>query len=234
MKPKAPWFGFLTVTILLMPYHLPAQSASAAQSPELTGLADIALRISDLDQEVNFFGRMGFEEAFSNIQDGHTLQVYIKVNDMQFIELYPQGDLPQPLGFMYASYESSDLRALRAKYLAEGLHAMPMRRLPRVICSSRSSIRIAAPRNSFSTCPIRAPRQTVAGILAKIAFPIRCLALSCPSPILRRRQSFMENSASTSKETARTTASPSQPIPTCASCCTGAGQRPAPISLRRG
>ncbi len=134
MKIKAPWFGFLIVTALLIPYRLPGQSGAVAQpaapeqSPDLTGLAHIALRVSDLDKEVNFFGKMGFEEAFSNVENGHTLQVFIKINDVQFIEIYPQSDPPQPLGFMHACYESSDLNALHARYVAAGLHPTPVRK----------------------------------------------------------------------------------------------------------
>lgn len=134
MKLKTQWFGFLIVAALLIPHSLLAQSdgdgqsASPAQSPDLTGLAHIAFRVSDLDKEVNFFGKLGFEEAFSNVQEGRILQVFIKINDMQFIEIYPQTDPPQALGFMHACYESSDLNALYKRYVAAGLHPTPVRK----------------------------------------------------------------------------------------------------------
>lgn len=134
MKIKSPWFGFLMAAALLMPHRITAQSAAGGtgagpeQSPDLTGLAHIALRVSDVDREVNFFGKMGFEEAFSNVENGHILQVFIKVNDMQFIEVYSQVDPPQPLGFMHACYEASDLKALHAHYVAAGLHPTPVRK----------------------------------------------------------------------------------------------------------
>lgn len=108
-----------------------AQSAQSAPPPsasgELTGLAHIALRVSDLDREVNFFGKLGFEEAFTNVDQGRILQVFIKVNDMQFIEVYPQADSTQPLGFLHACYESGDLKALYARYTAHGLRPTPVR-----------------------------------------------------------------------------------------------------------
>ena len=135
MKLKTQWFVLLAMAVLLISHQLPAQRGGScgtgqapAQSPDLTGLAHIALRVSDLDKEVNFFGKMGFEEAFSNVENGHTLQVFIKVNDMQFIEIYPQTDPPQALGFMHACYESSDLNALHARYVAAGLHPTPVRK----------------------------------------------------------------------------------------------------------
>ncbi|HLI04323.1 MAG TPA: VOC family protein [Terracidiphilus sp.] len=101
----------------------PPQPASG----ELTGLAHIALRVSDLDREVDFFGKLGFEEAFSNVDQGRILQVFIKVNDVQFIEVYPQTDSAQPLGFMHACFESGDLKALYARYSAAGLRPTPVR-----------------------------------------------------------------------------------------------------------
>ncbi len=112
MKIKAQWFGFLIVAVLLIPHqpdraggrNRPIADTTAIARPDRPGA--YCLRVSDLDQEVNFFGKMGFEEAFSNVENGHTLQVFIKVNDMQFIEIYPQSDPPQPLGFMHACYES--------------------------------------------------------------------------------------------------------------------------------
>lgn len=128
MNHRTQWIGLLAAAALLLPHSAVAQSASPAQSPDLTGLAHIAFRVSDVDKETNFFGKMGFEEAFSHVEDGRTLQVFIKINDMQFIELYPQSDPSQPLGLMHACYESSNLNALHARYVAAGLHPTPVRK----------------------------------------------------------------------------------------------------------
>lgn len=128
MKLSTQWIGSLALAGLCLPIGAPAQPASPAQSPDLTGLAHIALRVSDIDKEVNFFGKLGFEEALSHVEDGRTLQVFIKINDLQFIEIYPQSDSPQPLGFLHACYESPDLNGLHAKYVAAGLHPTPVRK----------------------------------------------------------------------------------------------------------
>jgi catechol 2,3-dioxygenase-like lactoylglutathione lyase family enzyme len=101
--------------------------APAPQSPDVTGLAHVALRVSDLDAEVNFLGKLGFEEAFTNVEGGHVLQVFIKVNDLQFIEVYPRTDQSQPLGFLHACYDSADLNKLRARYRAAGLRPTEVR-----------------------------------------------------------------------------------------------------------
>lgn len=128
MKQLTQWIVLAASAVLAFPFSLAAQQSGPAQSPDLTGIAHIAFRVSDLDREVNFLGKMGFEEAFSNVENGRTLEVFIKVNDQQFIEVYPQTKEGQPLGFMHACYESADLNALHAKYVAEGLHPTPVRK----------------------------------------------------------------------------------------------------------
>lgn len=128
MNRKTPWIGLLALATLLAPLNVPAQPRGAApQSPDLTGIAHIAFRVSDLDKEVNFFGAMGFEEAFSNVANGRVLQVFIKVNDVQFIELYPQTERREPLGFMHPCYQSSSLNSLHERYVSAGLHPSPVR-----------------------------------------------------------------------------------------------------------
>ena len=120
------WRGCAALLMLGAGSLATVAQAPAPQSPDLTGLAHIALRVSDLDAEVNFFGKMGFEEAFTNVLDGHALQVFIKVNDMQFIEVYPRTEPDQPLGMLHACYGSADLGELRAHYLAAGLRPAPV------------------------------------------------------------------------------------------------------------
>lgn len=128
MKQMTQWIVLAISTALAVPLAAQSATPAPAQSPDLTGIAHIAFRVSDLDRAVSFFGKLGFEEAFSNVENGRTLQVFIKVNDRQFIEVYPQSDRPAPLGFMHVCYESADLNALHAKYVAEGLHPTAVRK----------------------------------------------------------------------------------------------------------
>jgi hypothetical protein len=55
-------------------------------------------------------------------------QVFLKVNDRQFIEIYPQQQLKQPVGFMHVCFESNDLEGLHNFYLARGLAPISVRR----------------------------------------------------------------------------------------------------------
>lgn len=120
------WRGGVVLLVLGAGWLAAEAQAPAPQSPDLTGLAHIALRVSDLDTEVNFLGKMGFEEAFTNVQDGHVLQVFIKVNDMQFIEIYPRTEPNQALGFLHACFQSANLNQLHARYAAAGLRPTPV------------------------------------------------------------------------------------------------------------
>ncbi len=125
MTTKARFAFFLAAIFLIGAIRSTAQTTP---SSGITGLAHVALRVSDLDKEVNFFGKLGFEEAFGNEDNGRTLQVFIKINDLQFLEIYPQADATQPLGLLHACYESADLNALNARYTAAGLNPAPVRK----------------------------------------------------------------------------------------------------------
>jgi catechol 2,3-dioxygenase-like lactoylglutathione lyase family enzyme len=61
-------------------------------------------------------------------QGGTPTEAFIKVNDRQFIELYPQRQSSQPIGFMHVCFESNNLEALNRFYLDGGLSPIPVRR----------------------------------------------------------------------------------------------------------
>jgi catechol 2,3-dioxygenase-like lactoylglutathione lyase family enzyme len=96
------------------------------QTPQLDGIAHIALRVSNLESSRDFFRRLGFEESFSLASDGTTKEVFVKINDHQFIELYPRVEPNQSLGWMHACYESDSLNDLNSAYLERGLKPSPV------------------------------------------------------------------------------------------------------------
>jgi catechol 2,3-dioxygenase-like lactoylglutathione lyase family enzyme len=104
------------------------EQAETPSAPAITGLAHVAFRVSDLDREINFLGKLGFEEAFTSTSGARTMEVFVKVNDRQFIELYPQSDPPQPLGWMHACYETNGANGLAALFTQRGLKPPPVRR----------------------------------------------------------------------------------------------------------
>jgi catechol 2,3-dioxygenase-like lactoylglutathione lyase family enzyme len=94
---------------------------AAAQAPPITGIAHLAFRVHDLGAERAFFRRLGFEEAFVLPSPDNPSEVFIKINDRQFIELYPQTAASQPLGWMHVCYESDALNSLQELYATHGL-----------------------------------------------------------------------------------------------------------------
>src|ERR1700728_4882963 len=94
----------------------------------IIGIAHIAFRVSDLDREVAFLGKLGYEESFAMTNAGKTSEAFIKINDHEFIELYPQTDHSQLLGWMHVCYEAGDLNALQHYYATEGLNPTPVRK----------------------------------------------------------------------------------------------------------
>ena len=104
--------------------------ATQAQTdtPALAGIAHVAIRVSDLTRSGNFYQKLGFEEAFTLTKDGVTTESFLKVNDRQFIEMYPKQQPSQPIGFMHFCFEGADLEALNRDYVARGLSPTPVKR----------------------------------------------------------------------------------------------------------
>ena len=60
----------------------------------MNGIAHIAMRVKDIATSLAFYEKLGFEQAFAMSKDNVVTQSFIKVNDRQFIELYPVTDRP--------------------------------------------------------------------------------------------------------------------------------------------
>src|SRR5271165_3088634 len=92
-----------------------------AQPANQAGIAHVAFRVADLEAARGFYNKLGFEQFFEMKQGERTTEAFLKVNDHQFIELYPQTDPSQPIGLMHVCYESGNLDALHAEHIKRGL-----------------------------------------------------------------------------------------------------------------
>ena len=99
-----------------------------AQAPELAGIAHAAIRVADLAKSRAFYEKLGFEEAFSMSQGATPTEAFLKINDRQFIELYPQSQPSQQIGFMHVCFESADIESLNRAYIARGLSPTAVRK----------------------------------------------------------------------------------------------------------
>jgi rhamnogalacturonyl hydrolase YesR len=99
-----------------------------AQPANQSGIAHVAFRVANLEAARAFYTKLGFEEFFAMKRGDQITEDFLKVNDHQFIELYPRTDPSQPLGLMHVCYESADLDALHAEYLKRGLTVSDVRK----------------------------------------------------------------------------------------------------------
>ncbi len=105
-----------------------ASATSWAQSIALSGIAHVAFQVKDIAKTSDFYQRLGFEQAFAFKKDGKTVQAFIKINDLQFIELYPLTQRNPKPGFMHLCFEGSDLVQLNSAYRLRGLSPTEVRK----------------------------------------------------------------------------------------------------------
>src|ERR1035441_264198 len=99
-----------------------------AQPANQSGIAHVAFRVASLETSRAFYNKLGFDQFFEMKQGDRTTEAFLKINDQQFIELYPRTDPAQPIGLMHVCYESSNLDALHAEYLKRGLTVSDVRK----------------------------------------------------------------------------------------------------------
>lgn len=120
-------FPFLPAVALLLLSGFSCAGQATTQGPELAGIAHAAIRVSSLERARDFYEKLGFEEAFALDQSGTPTQSFLKINDHQFLELYPQREPSQAIGFMHVCFEASDLEGLNRFYMAKGLAPSPVK-----------------------------------------------------------------------------------------------------------
>ena len=120
-------FAVLTLVVLASPLL-----RSQQQAPPLAGIAHLAIRVRSLDAAREFYNKLGFEEAFSlKDKEGKPRESFIKINDHQFLELYPANpEVPNEaaIGFLHVCFEGDDLQAVHDDYVTHGLTPKQVRK----------------------------------------------------------------------------------------------------------
>ena len=100
-----------------------AQTTTAPQRPKILGVAHIGLRTDNLDAARNFYGKqLGYEEAFHiDRPEGGLMLVYFKVNDHQYIEVFPGWKGPEQLVLSHLAFETDNAQQLRDYLAAKGV-----------------------------------------------------------------------------------------------------------------
>lgn len=121
----------LSLSLALIAFAAPFLGAQQ-QTPPLAGIAHIAIRVRSLDASREFYNKLGFEEAFDlKDKNGKPRESFIKINDHQFLELYPANpDVPAEaaIGFLHVCFEGDDLQAIHDDYVQHGLTPKQVRK----------------------------------------------------------------------------------------------------------
>ncbi len=107
--------------LLVSTLTLASQEPATKPSPDLAGLAHVALRVHDLAASVAFYEKLGFVNAFSLSHDSAVYEAFIKINDRQFLELYPATAKDPQIGFLHVCFEGANLQSVHDYYVAHGL-----------------------------------------------------------------------------------------------------------------
>ena len=119
----------LSLLSILVATSAPSEAQSdGIPPPPFNGIAHVAIRVHDLAASVSFYEKLGFEQAFDLKKDGVAYESFIKINDHQFIELYPVTEKNPDVGFLHLCFEGADLNAIYDDYATHGLTPTAVRK----------------------------------------------------------------------------------------------------------
>jgi lactoylglutathione lyase len=121
--------GFSVVVIALGAVFVASSSkpVPTAQKPitrpAILGVAHIGLKTDDLAAARKFYaGVLGFQEPFTvNKPDGTLMLTYFKVDDHQYIEVYPDLKNPEEDRLLHIAFETTDAEQLRGYLASKGV-----------------------------------------------------------------------------------------------------------------
>lgn len=110
---------------LAAPLFAPASAAAATavSRPPIVGVAHIGLHTADLAKDQAFYGGvLGFAQPFTvNKPGGGLMLTYFKVNDHQYIEVFPDLAGPTADRLSHIAFETTNIRQLRDYLAARGV-----------------------------------------------------------------------------------------------------------------
>lgn len=103
----------------------PHANNAAVERPPIVGLAHVGLFVSDIQKADEFYGHvLGYQHFSLDKPSGGLMLNYYKVNDHQYIEIYPglKGDQDR---LSHVAFETTDARKLRDYLASKGVKVPP-------------------------------------------------------------------------------------------------------------
>jgi len=119
MNPKT---LLLVFALLAAPAVGPAQETAAPAHPHILGIAHVAFYVHDMEKARAFYKTyLGFDEPFSvKNSDGSLRLTWIKINDAQSIELFPE-KAPRTDRLIHVALQTDDPEGLRRLLKSRGV-----------------------------------------------------------------------------------------------------------------
>jgi len=112
----------LHITLAVLLTALTALAQSSIGRPPITGIAHIGLYVSDLQKADEFYGHfLGFDHFSLDKPAGGLMLNYYKVNDHQYIEIYPGLKSETADRLSHIAFETTDARKLRDYLASKGV-----------------------------------------------------------------------------------------------------------------
>jgi lactoylglutathione lyase len=92
----------------------------------ITQIGHTAYRVRDIAASLHFYAKLGLKEAFRMEREGKLWIVYLRLNDSQFLELFPDATeptviSPQSIGYAHLCLNVDDLQSTTAEIVATGI-----------------------------------------------------------------------------------------------------------------
>jgi catechol 2,3-dioxygenase-like lactoylglutathione lyase family enzyme len=118
--------AFLTAITVVTRSDARDSKGAAVQRPPIVGVAHIGLKTDDLEKSRQFYGHdLGYQEPFTVDNPkppGGLMLTYFKVNDHQYIEVFPNLKSPTEDRLSHIAFETTDARQLRDYLASKGVN----------------------------------------------------------------------------------------------------------------
>lgn len=123
MRTRSWWIGLALVSAAYL--CVKASSQTTVERPPIVGIAHIGLKTNDLAAARHFYGEvLGYQEPFTlDKPEGGLMLTYFKVNDHQYIEVFPDLQSETQDRLSHIAFETTDIRRLRDYLASRGVKA---------------------------------------------------------------------------------------------------------------